>query len=110
MKCLDGELHETKYEWPSTKTTKKSEETKEEEEVVEQKMIVKERTVLKANDVCYINDAIGLHRVENPSQTRPGITLHVYVPGYNKCQGFDPLTGKAKQCQITFYSKFGDKW
>lgn len=106
MKCLDGELVETKYEWPS-KTVDDQENSKSEH--VEREMIEKGRTVLKKNDVCYINDSIGLHRVENQSHTRPGITLHVYVPAYSECRGFDRQTGKAKTCQITFYSKYGNK-
>jgi len=44
MKCLDGELVETKYEWPSN-----SDQTNEKE------MIVKTKTELKRNQVCYIN-------------------------------------------------------
>lgn len=42
MKCLDGELLETKYEWPDSS-----------EEIQEMKERCK--TVMKKNDVCYIN-------------------------------------------------------
>lgn len=44
MKCLDGELMETKYEWPE-----------DHEEGNEKKMKEIERTSLKKNEVCYIN-------------------------------------------------------
>ena len=44
MKCMDGELLETKYEWPEA-----TEEGKEKE------MVEKCKTVLKKNKVAYIN-------------------------------------------------------
>lgn len=94
MKCLDGELLETKYEWPD----------KEDSEMVE-----KCKTPLRKNEVCYINDSIGLHRVENLSHTKPSVTLHCYIPPYFECRGFDQHSGKARTCQVTFYSKYGDK-
>ena len=57
----------------------------------------------------YNLDSIGLHRIENPSHTTPGITLHVYIPAYSECHGFDQNTGKTSKCQVTFYSKYGRK-
>lgn len=122
MKCLDGELVETKFDWPSSRkqSTVDSENnnSSEEEELqhdsdsehyAAHEMTEKQRTLLKKNDVCYINDSIGLHRVENPSHSKPAVTLHVYVPGYKKCRGFDQNTGLSRQCKVTFYSKFGSK-
>ena len=44
MKCLDGELLETKYDWPQTTEDGQESEMKE-----------KCKTVMKKNDVCYIN-------------------------------------------------------
>jgi cysteine dioxygenase len=98
MKCLDGELVETKYEWPD-KDGKEG----------EHEMVEKCRTVLKKNDVAYICDNIGLHRVENESHTKPSVTLHVYIPAYSESQAFDLNTGKSRKVEITFYSKYGDK-
>lgn len=102
MKCLDGELLETKYEWPEKKEG-------DEDEVEGKEMIEKCRTPLRKNEVCYINDSIGLHRVENLSHTKPGITLHVYIPPYSESRAFDQSTGKSRNCTITFYSKYGSK-
>lgn len=121
MKCLDGELVETKFDWPGQKVDddEGSENNSGEdfslssnsdsEHRVAHEMTEKQRTLLKKNDVCYINDEIGLHRVENPSHSKPAVTLHVYVPGYKECRGFDQNTGLSRQCQVTFYSKFGSK-
>jgi cysteine dioxygenase len=49
MKCLDGELVETKFEWPKDKLGD------EENESAEKEMIETGRTVMKKNQVCYIN-------------------------------------------------------
>jgi cysteine dioxygenase len=49
MKCLDGELLETKYEWPNLKSDELSEEEMGKE------MVEKTRTQLKKNSVAYIN-------------------------------------------------------
>jgi cysteine dioxygenase len=106
MKCLDGELLETKYEWPKNKEMNNTAHVNAEEE---KEMVEKQRTMLKKNNVAYINDSIGLHRIENESHTKPAVTLHVYIPPYNECQGFDLHTGKARLCQVTFHSKYGKK-
>lgn len=44
MKCLDGELLETKYEWPGIVDGEE-----------EQEMVEKCKTPLRKNEVCYIN-------------------------------------------------------
>jgi len=94
MKCLDGELHETKYEWP------------EDSDQNDQKEMVQiGQTGLKRNEVCYINDQIGLHRIENKSHSKVGITLHVYVPPFTECQAFEENSGVRKTCQVTFTCK-----
>ena len=54
MKCLDGELLETKYDWPSNDFNNNE----------EKEMIEKGRTVLKKNEVCYIN-GIFIHFILN---------------------------------------------
>ena len=48
MKCLDGELLETKYEWPKNYEHNNNDEN-------EMEMIEKQRTCLKKNNVAYIN-------------------------------------------------------
>ena len=119
MKCLDGELTETRYEWPA-----------ESEKTDFKEMVALNKTSLKKNEVCYINgnvnfeflslnfkfifvtiskDSLGLHRVENVSHSRPAVTLHIYIPAFSESQAFDQYTGKAKVCQISFYSKYGKK-
>lgn len=44
MKCLDGELQETRYEWPAIT-----------DDDQDQEMVVKSRGFLKKNEVAYIN-------------------------------------------------------
>lgn len=100
MKCLDGELLETKYEWP----TQKNDDNEHEE-----KMKLRCKTNLPTNGVCYINDDICLHRVENLSHVKPAVSLHVYIPAFDECRGFNEQTGNSKTCKVTFHSKFGKK-
>jgi len=92
MKCLDGEIHETKYQWPE----------KINDEENQKPMVETSSKSLKKNDCCYINDEIGLHRIENKSHSKAGISLHVYIPPFTECQGFDEHTGKSKVCKISF--------
>jgi cysteine dioxygenase len=47
--------------------------------------------------------------VENPSHTKPAISLHVYVPPYDKCQTFDEKTAKKGSCSVVFDSIDGKK-
>lgn len=38
-------------------------------------------------------DSLGLHRVENRSHTVPAVSLHLYVPPFDRCHVFDESTG-----------------
>ncbi|XP_047362757.1 cysteine dioxygenase type 1 [Vespa velutina] len=103
MKVLQGELCETRYEWPSilenNDTTKES----------ENELIERERNTLKLNEICYINDSLGLHRVENPSTVNPAVSLHLYSPPFSTCSVFNKQTGRRSACTVTFWSKYGEK-
>lgn len=110
MKTLDGELLESRYAWPdkeradATAHFDNSDEENEENEGVMQSI---GKTRMAKNDVLYINDEVGLHRVGNPNKTQTAASLHVYVPAYRKCKAFDARTGKARECNLTFYSRKG---
>uniref|UniRef100_A0A0K0EB56 Cysteine dioxygenase n=1 Tax=Strongyloides stercoralis TaxID=6248 RepID=A0A0K0EB56_STRER len=96
VKVLEGELTEVKYEWPT-------------DECEETGMIEIGKDTYSINEVTYMCDKIGLHRMENPSNSKPAVTLHVYIPGYNVCQIFDEHTGHKTQCNVTYYTKYGQK-
>jgi cysteine dioxygenase len=60
--------------------------------------------------VSYINDYMGYHKVENPSNNTPAVTLHLYCPPFEKCKiWLDPsnasLTSNVCMCN---YSEYGD--
>lgn len=86
MKLLSGTLQETLYEWPSNaKPMEPKPATKEDLAPTttsqhEQQMIVKRTTKLERDDVTYISDALGLHRIGNPSATEVAVSLHLYTP------------------------------
>ncbi|KAF9798713.1 hypothetical protein SFRURICE_014069 [Spodoptera frugiperda] len=63
-------------------------------------MKVRGRTRMEINDVCYINDALGLHRVENPSHVDGAVSLHLYCPPFDSCRVFDARTGKPTQVKV----------
>ncbi|TPX71906.1 cysteine dioxygenase [Spizellomyces sp. 'palustris'] len=99
MKILDGELCETQYEWP-----------KEDEACGSCPMRVTKQTVHGANQVAYIHDQIGLHRISNPSSTRPAISLHLYTPPFDYCKTFCENTGQARTSgRCVFYRDFTKK-
>uniref|UniRef100_A0AC35U5F6 Cysteine dioxygenase n=1 Tax=Rhabditophanes sp. KR3021 TaxID=114890 RepID=A0AC35U5F6_9BILA len=96
VKVLDGEVTETKYDWP--------EEENEDDELRQ----IEKDTFIK-NEVTYMSDKLGLHRMENESNTNNCVTLHLYIPAYDMCHCFDEHTGRKMPCNITFYSKYGKK-
>lgn len=88
------------------------------------------RATCNENEVCYINgniqaknlkeiqdtnfsykflDNLGLHRVENTSNTDVAVSLHLYCPPFDACQIFNQRTGIRTKCKVTFWSKFGER-
>lgn len=57
LKCLDGDLLETQYEWPALGHLNTEQEEREEENVGVE-MVEKQRTPVKKNDVAYINGSV----------------------------------------------------
>jgi len=39
-----------------------------------------------AGSVSFMSDDIGLHKISNPSDDQPAISLHLYVPPFQKCK------------------------
>ena len=81
MKCLDGELVENKYAWPSDMDDSKQKKTNEHEANAklttanngsehQVKMVVTGQRVMKKNDVCYIN---GNHKQTNKIAKSPSL-------------------------------------
>lgn len=86
MKVLSGRLQETLYDWPegarpmTPRAATKDDLAPRRSPEQEQPMVIKRTTVLNRNDVTYISDALGLHRIGNPSETDVAISLHLYTP------------------------------
>lgn len=118
MKILSGTLEETLYEWPAgAKPMQPREATKEDvasrKPDFERQMTVKRRTALGRNDVTYISDALGVHRIGNPSSTELAVSLHLYTPPWAAkygCQIFNEKTGQVhRTTQCGFYSVNGER-
>ena len=56
-------------------------------------MVVKEIYDAKRNAVAYMSDELGLHRVENTSQSDGAVSLHLYSPPFQSCQVKHSATG-----------------
>lgn len=102
MKILEGELKESMYDWPE-------ENGRDEPDDSGEGMKKKSCRILMEGKVAYINDSIGLHRIENPSDSSRAVSLHVYSPPFDECQSFDERSGKKNKVKVTFYSKFGER-
>ncbi|XP_073845625.1 cysteine dioxygenase type 1 isoform X2 [Musca autumnalis] len=111
MKMLKGELMETRFTWPENTTAEDHLDSiaeGEEFEYHDALQVLGQRT-MGLNDVAYINDNLGLHRVENPSHSDTAVSLHLYCPPFDTCSMFEKNTGKRMKCNVTFWSKYGEK-
>lgn len=52
---------------------------------------------------------MGLHRVENPSNSEGAVSLHFYFPQINECLIFDEDSGKGRMVSMTYNSIRGVK-
>jgi len=102
MKVVDGTLWEKLYDWPDAEAT-----------VVDpnayQVMSPRRIAEYKVGEVAYIHDTIGLHRIENNSHSQPAVSLHLYSPPFEMCKSFDERTGKSTDCQVIFWSEYGER-
>jgi len=116
MKVLKGGLREIKYNWPDANSGSDIISTLEpkcignyqNDEECEKELQEISRSEMNTNEVFYINDNIGLHRVENSSNTDVAVSLHLYCPPFDSCSIFSKV-GKKSQCKVTFWSKFGKR-
>ncbi|PAV90836.1 hypothetical protein WR25_06273 [Diploscapter pachys] len=92
VKILDGQLRETKFNWPHSN---------------EEPLEPIEQTTYGIDEVSYMSDELGLHRMENPSHSDGAVSLHLYIPPYDHCNAFCERTGHKTECQVTFHSKYG---
>ncbi|KAK2156596.1 hypothetical protein LSH36_209g04021 [Paralvinella palmiformis] len=96
VKILEGQLKETRYNWPS-------------ESQGETEMNPSEISIYEKDQVAYMSDRIGLHRMENPSHVVGSVSMHLYIPPFSSCRTFDERTGHKRVAQVTFYSKYGER-
>lgn len=86
MKILSGSLEETLYDWPEGATpivpraATEDDLARRQSPESEREMVVKRKMTLERDAVTYINDALGLHRIGNPSTTEVAVSLHLYTP------------------------------
>jgi cysteine dioxygenase len=120
MKVLKGSLAEVRYMMPNDEKTAITQmepniadigafHEGEENEHHEEQLQETSRATLYENQVCYINDNLGLHRVENTSNTDVAVSLHLYCPPFQECGIYNKSTSKKTKCSVTFWSKYGKR-
>lgn len=112
LKVLDGQMSESLYEWPETVEDKEnanaeSKDSKNDAEYTP--MELRETLTFKQNSVTYMNDSLGLHRMENPSNSNGAVTLHCYSPPFQECFCFDERSARKIVSKMTFWSKYGER-
>lgn len=96
MKILKGSLRETVYSYPQT----------------DGESPVPVRTIeYHENQATYISDKIGLHKIENASETEVAVSLHLYTPPHAHNYGFnlfDEKSGKKLHIKnAPLFSEYG---
>jgi len=105
LKVLNGELRESRYEWPADMSTNDSRPLTGLSGI---KMKTEEVRVL--NQAAYMCDQLGLHRISNRSETEGAISLHLYWPPIDICRTFNEATGEARVSgKCVYYSTHGEK-
>lgn len=128
MKILKGQLTETVYGWPCQRASNptscatapsslypSTEHTcsLRSEELEPAALCVNRLTTYEKEQVTYMSDRLGLHRIQNPSDSKVAVSLHLYTPpnaAKHGCHIFDEETGKKSHVQqCHFYSELGVK-
>lgn len=66
--------------------------------------------LLETGQTAYIHDRIGWHRVSNPSEMEPSVSLHLYAPTIEKCRTYCEIEGRVRsQAACPYYSINGRK-
>lgn len=105
MKILKGRLRETIYGWPCQQSnnttpcraskaalhpgTQHSCSASAEHGPASLQII--RSTVYKPEQVTYMSDGLGLHRVENASDSEVAVSLHLYTVSCSHCESFSEL-------------------
>ena len=96
MRVMDGTVKEVQYAWPDSSQP-------EGNRPITQRCVKNVAT----DEVAYIDNTIGLHHVENASQTNTAISMQIYCPPITTSYTFEESTGQPHSYEVTFYSKFG---
>jgi len=91
VKVLDGKLQETIYDFPGPNKGP---------------LPLRSEAVFSPNQATYIDDSYGIHKMGNPCNDKPAVSLHVYAPAYTACHIFDRISGERRLVSLgSIYSK-----
>ncbi|KJE89371.1 cysteine dioxygenase [Capsaspora owczarzaki ATCC 30864] len=91
MKILDGALTETRFSWAKSTGNEDDQEIR----------VVGSRT-LQRNGVAFITDQIGLHAMNNKSNSDKCVSLHLYSPPFEECGVFGADGQALPRSKLTF--------
>eukprot|EP00565_Helicotheca_tamesis_P009087 CAMPEP_0185728490 /NCGR_PEP_ID=MMETSP1171-20130828/3812_1 /TAXON_ID=374046 /ORGANISM="Helicotheca tamensis, Strain CCMP826" /LENGTH=246 /DNA_ID=CAMNT_0028397205 /DNA_START=124 /DNA_END=864 /DNA_ORIENTATION=- len=100
MQVCQGSVRECRYEKVNEKTVK---------DVMNDRLWCNSRHTYHEGQLAYIDDFMGYHKVGNPSETVPAVTLHLYCPPFDKCKiWLDPdHASKPSVSHVCYHSQFG---
>lgn len=94
VKVLSGQLQESIYEFPQTEDGAAP-------------LRLTSESIFGENQATYMEDSYGVHRMGNPRDDIPCVSLHVYSPAYSSCGIFDRVSGARSTADLkTVYTPF----
>jgi cysteine dioxygenase len=64
----------------------------------------------EVGQIAFIEDSMGYHKVGNPSNVEPAVTLHLYCPPFDRCKVWMGADARPfSSCVMTYHSAFGIK-
>mmetsp|Transcript_19905 Transcript_19905/g.56333 ORF Transcript_19905/g.56333 Transcript_19905/m.56333 type:complete len:343 (+) Transcript_19905:279-1307(+) len=103
MKVLQGSVRECRYRHSSSGND--SDDTS-----APSKLECIADDVFTENQLAYITDSMGYHKVGNPSESTPAVTLHLYSPPFSRCQTWasESSAPKLNHCASKYDTEFGN--
>jgi cysteine dioxygenase len=67
--------------------------------------------VYREGQVLHIEDCLGYHKIENPSSTKPAVTMHLYSPPFERCRVWLDETSatSSRSSWVQYDSEYGQR-
>jgi len=87
------------------------EEKRYKNDIATDRLVCYSDNIYTTNQLAYINDFMGYHQVGNPSRTMPAVTLHLYIPPFQKCKIWLDASkaSSPSTSNMCFYTEYGQR-